>query len=138
MKIFFKQILLHAVDKQFVRFVAVGVFNTFFGFAVYVGLLYLGLHYTIAAFLSVAIGALFNFQTTGHFVFGTRHRSFLFKFCTVYLIIYLLKVTGLYVLLQVGINNYLGGAILIIPLAAVSFTLNKTWVFASTNESIKQ
>lgn len=122
-------------DAQFRRFLAVGVFNTFFGFAVYIGLLYLGLHYTIAAFLSVAIGAMFNFHTTGHFVFGSRHHSLLVKFFTVYFIIYILKVSGLFLLLQIGINNYIGGAILIVPLALVSFTLNKTWVFAAARES---
>ena len=121
-----------AHSHQFLRFVAVGVLNTAFGYGVFVLLIFLGVHYSIAAFVSVAVGALFNFHTTGHFVFGTRHYRFLLKFCAVYLIIYLLKVAGLYGLQHIGVNNYLGGAILIPPLALVSFGLNKFWVFRNT------
>lgn len=125
----FKEIARKFHNHQFVRFVEVGILNTIFGYAIFAGLLYLGLHYTIAAFVSVAVGAFFNFHTTGHFVFGTRHYAFLLKFFTVYLIIYLAKVAGLFGLLQIGINNYLGGALLIVPLALISFFLNKFWVF---------
>ena len=114
---------------QFSRFLIVGIFNTIFGYAVFAALLYLGLHYTIAAFFSVALGAYFNFHTTGHFVFGSRHHSLLVKFLTVYFIIYLAKVSGLFGLQKLGVNNYLGGAILILPLGLTSFLLNKFWVF---------
>jgi putative flippase GtrA len=116
-------------QEQWVRYLAVGIVNTLFGYSVFAFLLFAGLHYTIAAFVSVAVGALFNFNTTGHFVFGTRHHSRLLKFCAVYLIIYVLKVAGLFGLGLVGVNHYAGGALLLLPLAAISFVLNKWWVF---------
>lgn len=123
------EMLKKAQSHQFSRFLLVGVVNTFFGYAIFVLLLYIGLHYSVAAFISVAIGAIFNFQTTGHFVFGTRNRIFLLKFMMVYLVIYITKVLGLFMLLKVGINSYVGGALLILPLAALSFVLNKNWAF---------
>ncbi len=134
----FKNFISKFHDHQFVKFIVVGFFNTLFGYLVFAGALFVGLHYALAAAVSVAAGAIFNFQTIGHFVFGSRHYSRLFKFFTVYFLVYLLKVAGLSALQGIGVNNYLGGALLILPLGIFSFSLNKFWVFMNQIDTRKK
>ena len=119
------------LERRFTRFLIVGGINTLFGYGVFVSLIYIGLHYSLAALLGTILGILFNFQTVGRLVFnGYRHDLF-FKFMAVYGMTYLLNVAGLYFFNVAGVSNYLAGAILILPVAFIAFFLNKTFVFSS-------
>ena len=115
---------MHRSFGQFFRFLLIGVVNTLFGYGLFSLLLYLNIHYAIASFWATLLGVLFNFHTTGRFVFGSRDRMLIFKFVAVYAIVYLLGVGGLKALASFGINYYLGGALLLLPSAAVSFLLS--------------
>jgi putative flippase GtrA len=55
---------------SFVRFLAVGVLNTAFGYAFFALLVWAGLWYPAAAAASTIGGIVFNFNTTGRLVFG--------------------------------------------------------------------
>lgn len=116
-------------DNQFFKFMLVGVFNTLFGYAVFSILIYIGLHYTLAVFIGTIIGVIFNFKTTGKLVFNSHDNALIWKFFGVYGIIYLLNVVGLYFLEKISVDIYTAGAILIVPMALVSFWLNKRFVF---------
>ena len=123
--------------NQFVRFLIVGGVNTLFGFAVYTFLILCHAHYAVAALLGTACGVLFNFKTTGLFVFRNSSNRLLFKFCGVYAVTYGLNVLGLKLLASPHVlsqdarrNLVLAGAVLLLPMAAISFTLNKLFVFA--------
>ncbi|MEK7131246.1 MAG: GtrA family protein [Patescibacteria group bacterium] len=117
--------------NQFIRFLFIGGINTLFGYGVFSLLLFLGLHYSLAALLSTILGILFNFKTTGVIVFNSRNNSLIFKFFGVYGVVYVLNVLGLYLFSLAGVNAYISGAILILPMACVSFVLNKKFVFKS-------
>ena len=119
--------------NQFIRFLFIGGVNTLFGYGVFSLLLFLGLHYSLAALLSTILGILFNFKTTGVIVFNSRNNSLIFKFFGVYGVVYVLNVLGLYLFSLVGISAYISGAILILPMACVSFVLNKKFVFKSVS-----
>jgi len=115
--------------KIFTKFLLVGALNTLFGYSLFVFLLYVGLHYTVAVLVGTILGVLFNFKTTGKLVFGSSDNRLLYKFVGVYVIIYCLNIVSLYLFEQSGVNLYLGGAILILPMAFISFVLNKKIVF---------
>jgi len=57
---------------QFVGFLAVGVFNTAFSYAVFAALVWAGMAASIGLLLSTVTGIVFNFFTTGRLVFGNR------------------------------------------------------------------
>lgn len=113
----------------FVRFLAVGVLNTAFGYGIFVFFLFIGVHYALAALLGTVLGVLFNFKSTGRLVFGSRDNSLIFRFVGVYALTYFLNVAGLKLLYSAGINHYIGGALLLLPLALLAFALQKTLVF---------
>ena len=114
---------------MFVRFLIVGIGNTFIGYGLFSVFLYLSLHYTLAALLATILGVLFNFFTTGRYVFFNRDNRLIFRFISVYIVVYLFNITGLKLGEVFDINFYFSGMLLIIPLALLSFFLNKHFVF---------
>jgi putative flippase GtrA len=120
------------LDSRFIRFVLVGVLNTVFGYAVFAVFILLDLHYAVAALLSTICGVLFNFKTTGRLVFGSRDNSLLVRFFGVYAITYVLGVLYLRVSTAYQWNILIAAAVMMPPMAVVSYTLNRVFVFGVT------
>lgn len=123
------RLLRHLGEMQFVRFLVIGLLNTLFGYGCFVLLLYLGLHYALALLIATVIGILFNFMTTGRLVFRSDANHLLLRFVGVYLAVYTVNVAGLKALSQLGWSGYMSGAVLLLPVAALSYFLNKKFVF---------
>ena len=124
---------------QFLKFVVVGTVNTAFGYGLYVVFVACGFHYSIAALFGTVLGTLFNFATTGRIVFGNKKIYLIWRFIAVYAIIYSINVVGLSVLIARNIGKEAAGAILIFPMAILSFFLNKQLVFGmSQSEQSKR
>lgn len=117
------------LTPQFLKFLVVGGINTIFGYSVFALLIYVGLHYALASLLSTVLGVLFNFKTTGTLVFRNKDNSLIFRFFGVYGVVYVCNVLLLKFLGGSGLNMYWAGALVIAPLALLSFVLNKLFVF---------
>lgn len=115
--------------KQFIKFLFVGGINTIFGYSVFAALIFIGLHYSFAVILATILGVLFNFKTTGKIVFNNSRNALLIKFIGVYGITCVLNILFLRVFEQIKFNMYYAGAVLVLPMAVLSFTLNKKFVF---------
>jgi putative flippase GtrA len=124
-----KKITGYLFKHQFVRFLFVGMLNTIFGYSCFSLLLYADLHYSMALFFSTIFGVIFNFKSTGSLVFSSSDNRLIFRFVGVYIVIYFVNIAGISSLFHVGIQPYIGGAILIIPVAILAFLLNKRYVF---------
>ena len=115
---------------QVYKFIFVGILNTIFGYSLFALFIYLGFYYPLAVLLSTILGVLFNFKTIGRLVFDSNDNGLIFRFILVYAITYLLNIFFLWLLKKLGSENmYIDGFALLIPLAAVSFLLNKFFVF---------
>lgn len=112
-----------------VRFLAVGVLNTAFGYGFYALLLALGLHYAAAAFVATVAGVLFNFQSSKKLVFQSREHNRFAQFIFSYCLIYLVNLIALTWLVQGGLSAYTAGLATLLPGAAMSYLLQKHWVF---------
>lgn len=123
------------LQYQFLRFLVVGVVNTIFGYSVYSVLLICGLHFTIASFLSTVMGILFNFKSIGRFVFHNTSNSLLIKFFMVYIISYFVNITLIYIVNLYINNDYISGAICILPTSILSYFLNKTLVYKTNSKT---
>ncbi|WP_342116722.1 GtrA family protein [Pseudoduganella sp. OTU4001] len=115
--------------NEIVRYLAVGVLNTLFGYGCFSVLLYLGLHYSVASLLATVLGVLFNFKSFGQLVFNSRDNSRFVRFVGVYLLAYLVNVAALALLTRMGLNAYAAGAVLLLPMAALTYILHKRFVF---------
>jgi putative flippase GtrA len=123
---------------RFVRFLFVGGINTFFGYAVFSVFILLHIHYAFASLISTIIGVLFNFFTTGRIVFRNNDPKLILKFFGVYGIIYLINLLFLKVFDTYQVNMLIAGAILIFPIAILSYFLNKALVFRVKNNKSNQ
>lgn len=121
--------LLNKWDPRFFKFLLVGGLNTVFGYALFSLFIFLHLHYSLASLFSTILGVAFNFKTTGSLVFKSKENKLIIRFIGVYVIVYLLNVSLLKCSQWLHLNLYLSGAILILPLAVVSFLLNRRYVF---------
>lgn len=117
------------LDQRLLRFVAVGVLNTAFGYLTYASLLWIGFNYAAASAIGTIIGVLFNFKSIGRLVFGSTNNGLLIKFFGVYLAVYILNIGGLWLLTNSGLDAYVAGLVTLLPAAILSFVLNKTFVF---------
>lgn len=125
-----------AAWRQGLRFLATGALNTAFGYAVYAGLLALGMGYLPALALATVIGVVFNYQTYGRLVFrpGGGARAFV-RFVLAYAAVYGLNAWLLHQLVQVvGVGPYLGQALCLPPAVALSWLLLGRWVYASPKD----
>jgi putative flippase GtrA len=116
-------------NTKLIKFFMVGALNTLFGYSVFLAFLWLGLHYSVAIAIATILGVLFNFKSIGFLVFQSKDNSRIYRFLFVYAIIYVLNVVGVGLLLLANIDEWLGGLILLLPLALLSFYLNSRFVF---------
>jgi putative flippase GtrA len=117
------------LKHQFVRFILVGVINSLFGYGCFALFLYTGLHYTLALLLATVCGVLFNFKSTGALVFGSRDNRLIFRFIGSYVVIYFINASGIEGFSRIGVTPYIGGAILVLPMAVLAYLLNKRFVY---------
>lgn len=118
-----------SLRQRFIRFLLVGGLNTVFGYGVWAFLIFIGLHYMTATAIGTIIGILFNFKTTGCLVFRNHNNRLLWRFLSVYGIVYLLNIALLRGFELLNINLYIAGLIILLPLAGVSFFLMRCFVF---------
>lgn len=116
------------IDEKFFKFLFVGFLNTAFSYFLYALFVTIGLIANVALFFQYIIGVLWNFKTTGTIVFQNKNNKLIFKFIASYIFTFIINSLFLK-LLTIFINPYLAQAILILPIALLSFVLLKKWVF---------
>jgi putative flippase GtrA len=112
-----------------VRFVAVGVLNSAFGYVAY-ALLLLWLPRSSALLVSHVLGVLFNFHSLALGVFDEYRYRLLVRFSVAYTVVYFVNLALLEALCHgAGVSDLLGQALSIPPTALLSFGLLRRFVF---------
>jgi putative flippase GtrA len=124
-----KPLIIKTKNSKFVKFLGVGVINTLFGYSIFSLLIFFKLDYHFALLIATICGVLFNFKTIGILVFETKSNRLIIRFFAVYLSTYLLNIGSLQITNLLGINVLVAQAILLLPLAIISYFLNKKFVF---------
>jgi hypothetical protein len=114
---------------RFVRFLLTGGLNTAFGYGIYFILLRATGHAIVALTLGTIIGVIFNFHSTGRLVFNSSDHRLLWKFFSVYIVVYIYNAVGLLALEARGIDPAIGGLMLLPGAVAISWVLNSRLVF---------
>lgn len=127
--------ILSRFERKFVKYLFVGFMNTVFSYIVYAIIVTLTERPTFSLALSYIIGILFNFQTTGRIVFKNKDNTLIVKFFLSYLTTFFINRYFLNTLVDtLGVDKYLSQALLVFPIALISFTLLKNFVFKENNK----
>ncbi|MDO5437263.1 MAG: GtrA family protein [bacterium] len=122
--------ILSKFERKFVKYLFVGFMNTVFSYIVYAIIVTITGRATFSLALSYIIGILFNFQTTGRIVFKNKDNTLIVKFFLSYLTTFFINRYSLDTLVNtMGVDKYLAQALLVFPIAMISFTLLKYFVF---------
>ncbi|BBN58992.1 GtrA family protein [Hydrogenovibrio marinus] len=118
---------------MYLKYLTIGVVNTLVGYFLLVVLLFFGFHYAAAVLLATVAGILFNYRTYGIYVFNNKSWRYLFRFFMIYAALYFLNVSIIAFFNQYNMNLYLASFLALIPIAYLSFFLNKRYVYAKKN-----
>ena len=121
--------LTSLLQSKFFRFLVVGGVNLLFGYGVFAALILLRVPYPIAGLVSTAAGILFNFKSYGTFVFGSHDNRRIFRFAAVYGLVYLIGLIPLAWAEAHQISLLVAAAVMLLPMAALSFVLNRALVY---------
>jgi len=122
------------IHKEFIRFISVGILNTIVGYGLYAVFIFFGFNYITASLFATILGIFFNFQTIGRIVFKNHNNSLIYRFISVYAIVFIISIGSIKILKSYGFDDYSAGFIIIFPNAIISFLLNKFYVYRIKNE----
>ncbi|MBI3441656.1 MAG: GtrA family protein [Proteobacteria bacterium] len=121
------------IFHQLGRFIATGVINTVLGYLVYAfGIVVLGWTYFWSVVLSYAIGVTFSYFMFRTFVFTSGDRGWrsYARFIPTYIALFWVNVGCMFVLVDIlGWNKLVAQAAVLVFCAALSFVINRTFVF---------
>ncbi len=123
------------ISKEFKRFVLTGIVNTVVYYMIFSSFIYLDVDYKIAVFLATSIGVFFSFKTFGKFVFSSHDNRRIFRFISVYIVLYFINIFIIKALYLIVENYYIIGFIATIICALISFVFNKWFVFKEGEKS---
>lgn len=125
--------ILSRFERKFVKYLFVGFMNTVFSYVIYAICVTILSRPTLSLAVSYVIGILFNFQTTGRIVFKNKNNMLIFKFFLSYLTTFFINRYFLDMLVSTfHVDKYLSQAILVFPIAMISFMLLKHFVFVES------
>lgn len=113
----------HSMIARFVRFLGVGVLNTGFGYAVFAALVLVGVDSQPALAVAYALGIIWNYMTHARLVFNTTGLGRMLPYAAAYGVIYALNAFALHLAEGMGLSPFLAQALLILPMAVLSFIL---------------
>lgn len=113
------------------RFMVAGGVNTLFGFVVYSLSIAAGMAVWLALLIGMLLGIVFNFFTTGGYVFRELSPARFPRFVLCYLLVYFINLELIELTLTLLNNKILSQAILVLPMAILSYFLMARFVFSS-------
>jgi putative flippase GtrA len=114
---------------RIVRFGITGLLNTGWSYAVYAFFLWLGLRFELANFLACLAGILVGYFTHLRFVFADANSPRLWRYVVVWVALYGLNIALIYLLMRLGLNAYVAGALAMPCIVLTSYGLNRVVVF---------
>lgn len=126
------------ISVKSLKFLVTGGINTVVTYVVYVLLVRLGWHYTLALLAEYTGGIIAGYHMNRHWTFaghGRPVRSSL-KYCVTYGIVFCLNLVLLGLIVELGVLGPIAGQIVVIgTITAISFLLLNFWVFRNIKVS---
>lgn len=113
-----------------IKYFAVGILNTLFGYTLFILLIKIELNYLIAQLIATIFGLCFNFFSYGNLIFKIKNKYIFMKFIFSIIISYIFNSIALYYLhTYLFLSSIVAAFILIPPTLVFNFILHKNYVF---------
>ncbi|MBI2256319.1 MAG: GtrA family protein [Proteobacteria bacterium] len=119
----------HLLVPELLRFGVVGLINTAVSYGLYSLLIFVGFGYPAASFCALCTGIVWSFFTQGRLVFRQRLQGRFPRYLLVWCLLYFANLGFIALLIALGAGPYLAGFIAIVPVTALSFLLQRHFVF---------
>lgn len=116
-------------QSQPVKFLLVGGLNTALCYLVYAGAIYLGFVYYFSSLIALAFGVVVSFFAQGRLVFQASLKGRFWRFVLMWGVLYLVNIVFIRLIAAFGIDYYFAGLVAAIPVVAISFLLQKFYIF---------
>ena len=123
------------LERRFIRYLLVGAVNTSINYGVYAALLYVGFGFRVASLLSLILGVCISFATQGAVVFRNVTMMAFVKFVAAWACLYFLNIGVIALLLRFSMDEYLAGALALLPTVLTSYFVLKHLVFMPGRDS---
>ena len=117
------------VDDRFLRFLFFGAINTVVGLSIYLAMIEVSGSVIIAVVAANLIGPVFNFFSTGRFVFRNKRLITFFPFVAGYILLCVLNMALVGILLKFGVGPRLAQILCLPILVMTSYLINDRLVF---------
>ena len=117
------------VLNELLRFLIVGLFNTVLSFGIYILCLYFGMNHWGANLFALLFGVVIGFRSNGVLVFRNYKTSLWLRFLLSWVVIYVLVSSIIGFIIDEGIDSALAGVYALPFSAALSFLMQKYFVF---------
>ena len=115
--------------KKLIKFLIIGSINTLLGYTVYALFIINNVDYKIAITIATIIGVIFNYISTGRFVFRYSGFDRIIPFILTYIVTYLINLLLVSFLLVFGLSELFSGAIALVPVSILTFYLLSKHVY---------
>lgn len=116
-------------NGQFLRFLVAGGVNTLFSFGVNIAAMLAGLPVWLAMLIGTLAGIVFNFFTHGGYAFRDMSAKRLPRYVLGYAVVYATALAGFDALQLVVASRIACQALLVIPIALLSYLIMSSFVF---------
>lgn len=116
---------------QLLRFGIVGLINTAVSYAIFAVLIVINTGPLMALIGTTVLSLAFNYQTSRRLVFRIRTQGQILRFLAVYAVVVGVNWMGLRTLASFGIPELAGQAMMVLPIALISFAGQSMFVFGS-------
>jgi putative flippase GtrA len=119
--------------NRFMRLIVAGVINSLFSLTLFSWFMWLGMETKLSLLAALISGTLFNFLTTGGYVFRQLSPALFPRFLICYFFVYGINLALLEVLALGLSNKIVAQAILTLPIGLLSYFLMARFVFIKIN-----
>lgn len=112
-----------------VRFIAIGIVNTIFGYSVFALLYVVSGDHRMSIVGATIVGVIFNFFTTARIVFKNSNNRLIFRFISGYAISLGANMMLLEVLVRAGVGPLVAQLICLPPVVVLTYFVNARLVF---------
>lgn len=120
--------------SHFLRYIFVGVLNSFVGYGVYFIFIYFGFHYSLALIIAHPIGVFHSFLWNKYWTFRDKKNTSneKYKFVAVYVVTFFINLLLLFWFIDIlGFSSQIGGLLALVLVTVIAFFGHKYWSFRS-------